>query len=147
MNMKLNELLQEYENDMNINQNKLDYESIMTPKLHSKYLKLLMEARGTKVVLENSYNNLRMLRFRYYRGELSKEELAENGWAQYQGTKPLKNEMDEILKGCPIILKEKQKIDISNEKIYALEEMIKQIRARDWNIRNAIEFKKFQAGA
>ncbi len=145
--MTLDELLTEYENDMNINQNKLDYESLSTPKLHSKYLRFLMEARGIKVVLENSYNELRTLRFKYYRGELTRDILTEKNWQQYQGTKPMKSEMDEILKGCPVLAKEKQKIDISNEKIYALEEMIKQIRARDWNIRNAIEFKKFQAGA
>lgn len=145
--MTLNELLNEYETDMNINQNKLDYESLNTPRLHAKYLRFLMEARSLKVLMDNSYNELRAIRFKYYRGELAKDVLEEKNWVQYQGVKPLKNEMDEILKGCPILLKEKQKIDMVNEKIFALEEMIKQIRARDWNIRNSIEFKKFQAGA
>lgn len=144
--MTLEELLQEYEKDAAISDTKLDLESIKTPKLHHKYLTLLMGFRMKRVQRESLVNEQRTLRFRYYRGELSREMLQELGWQQYQGVKPLKNEMEEILKGDPILAKTKKELDYLNEMIYALEEILKQIKARDWNIRNSIEFKKYQAG-
>lgn len=144
--MTLEELLQEYEKDAAISDTKLDLESIKTPKLHHKYLTLLMGFRMKRVQRESLVNEQRTLRFRYYRGELSREMLQELGWQQYQGVKPLKNEMEEILKGDPILAKTKKELDYLNEMIYALEEILKQIKARDWNIKSAIDFKRYQAG-
>ena len=42
---------------------------------------------------------LRKNKFRLYRGELSRDELTNLAWEQWQGVKPLKNEMDEFLSG------------------------------------------------
>lgn len=51
---------------------------------------------------QNQYDTLRQTKFRYYRGELSREELREMNWEPWQYNKPLKNEMDEHLKGEPV---------------------------------------------
>jgi hypothetical protein len=96
--------------------------------------------------LQAEYNVLRQTKFRYYRGELSKDELKEHGWDQWQGIKPLKNEMDEFLTGDSDLNRIDIKVAYIKVMVEALESILSQIKARDWQIRNAVEFKKFIAG-
>ena len=94
----------------------------------------------------SDYNILRKNKFRLYRGELSREELAALGWEQWQGVKPLKNEMDEFLQGDNELNVMRVKIDYLETMIYFLESVLGQIKARDWQIKTAVEWKKFLAG-
>ena len=67
-------------------------------------------------------------------------------WPQWQGVKPLKNEMDEFLSGDSDLNTMKVKIDYLETMIYMLESILGQIKARDWQIKTAVEWKKFLAG-
>ena len=96
--------------------------------------------------LSSDYNVLRKNKFRLYRGELSREELSTLGWSQWQGVKPLKNEMDEFLQGDAELNTLRVKIDYLETMIYLLESILGQIKARDWQLKSAIEWKKFLAG-
>ena len=93
------------------------------------------------------YNTLRQSKFRYYRGELTRGELEDLGWAQWQGIKPLKNEMEEFLGGDNDLNKQEVKLQYLQGVIDFLDSVMNQIKARDWQIRNAIEWKKFISGA
>jgi hypothetical protein len=117
-----------------------------TPKLHAKYLKLLVNVKLKHTKLGSDYNILRKNKFRYYRGELSRDELTNLNWEQWQGVKPLKNEMDEFLQGDTELNTLKVKIDYLETMIYFLESVLGQIKARDWQIKTAVEWKKFLAG-
>ena len=132
--------------DSNIDSHHLDDESVKTSKLHSKYISLLM---GTKLRFSKTkvdYNTLRKNKFRYYRGELSRQELLDLGWDQWQYTKPLKNEMDEFLKGDSDITAMDLKLEYLTASIYLLESILKSIADRTWSIRNCIQYKAFLAG-
>lgn len=144
--MKLDEILTEWETDNTIDENKLDHASIDTSKLHAKYLKLLIDAKLRKTKLIADHNILRKIKFRYYRGELSRDELKELGWDQWQYSKPLKTEMEEFLKGDEDIIKIQSRIEYIDTVIFALESILTQVKSRDWQIRNAITFKQFLAG-
>jgi len=63
---------------------------------------------------EADYLRLRKLKFRYYRGELSKEELTELGWDQYLNNRPLKNEMDEVMTTDDDIIQITDKVEYIN---------------------------------
>lgn len=145
--MTLDELHDLWDKDCQINDDHLDKESITTAKLHSKYLRLLIQHKMKIAALEADYNIKRQAKFRYYRGEMSKDELNDRGWNQWQGLKPLKNEMDEFLTGDADLNKIDVKVAYIKVMVEALESILKQLSARDWQIRNAIEFKKFIAGA
>ena len=145
--MRLDEILDEWDKDCVINDNQLGEASIVSAKLHSKYLRHLIDTKGKKTKLESEYQVLRKSKFRYYRGEMTKKELDERGWEQYQYTKPLKNEMDEILKGDDDVVKIQMKLDYLDTMIYALESIMAQIKARDWQIKNGITWKQFLAGS
>lgn len=145
--MKVEEVVDMWEQDSAIDDNHLDTSSITTPKLHAKYLKLLIDSKIRKAKCTADYNQLRQLKFRYYRGEMTRDELKELGWEQWQYNKPLKAEMDEFLKGDADLIKLDARIEYMETMIYTLESILTQIKARDWQIRNAISYKQFLAGS
>ena len=144
--MTLDEILDMWESDSAIDEDHLDRESISTAKLHSKYVRMLMQHKIKFAALNNEYNTLRQKKFRWYRGEMTRDELTNNGWEQWQGLKPLKNEMEEFLTGDGDLNRITIKMEYIKCIIEALESILKEIRGRDWGIRNAIEFKKFISG-
>ena len=144
--MKLDDILIMWEADSQIDDNHLGEASTTTAKLHSKYLKLLIDAKLRKTKIDIDYNSLRKTKIRYYRGELTRDELKELGWEQWQYNKPLKAEMDEFLKGeedLSILLVRQEYIDTM---IYALESIMTQIKQRDFQLSNGIKWKQFLAG-
>ena len=126
--------------------NYLGEHATKTPKLHAKYIRFLVNVKLKHTKLQSDYNLLRKNKFRYYRGELSREELQALDWAQWQGIKPLKNEMDEFLSGDSDLNTLRVKIDYLETMIYFLESVLGQIKSRDWTIKTAVEWKKFLAG-
>lgn len=144
--MTLEELQLEWEKDCVIDDNYLGENSTATPKLHAKYIRVLVNVRLKHTKLQSDYNMLRKNKFRYYRGELSRDELTNLGWLQWQGVKPLKNEMDEFLSGDTELNTIKVRLDYLETMIYTLESIMGQIKSREWQIKNGIEWKKFLAG-
>lgn len=145
--MNIEELHDLWDVDCVINEDKLDRESVKTPNLHSKYLRFLIQHKMKLAALQADYNTTRQRKFRYYRGEMGKAELEELKWDQWQGNKPLKNEMDEFLEGDSDLNKIRIKCEYIKGMIEALEAILGQIKSRDWQIRNAIQWKQFVAGA
>lgn len=144
--MNLEQLQEEWDADCQIDDNYLGENSTATPKLHAKYVKLLVNVKLKHTKLQADYLLLRKNKFRLYRGELSRDELTNLNWEQWQGVKPLKNEMDEFLSGDTELVNIKMKIDYLETMIYFLESVMGQIKARDWQIKTAVEWKKFLAG-
>lgn len=145
--MNISELNDMWETDCQINDDYLDRESIKTPNLHAKYLRILMEFKLKLSSLELEYKTMRQKKFRYYRGEMGRDELNDLGWNQWQGTKPLKNEMDEFLEGDADLNKISVKCEYIKHMISAVESIMAQIKGRDWVIRNAITWKQFISGS
>ena len=144
--MNIEQIQQMWETDAEIDDNYLGEQSTATPKLHAKYVKLLVQAKLKLTKVQSDYNLMRKAKFRYYRGEMSRDELNDLGWNQWQGVKPLKNEMDEFLTGDDDLNTLKVKIDYLETMIYLLESILGQIKARDWQIKSGIEWKRFLAG-
>lgn len=144
--MNIEQLQEEWDRDSEIDDNYLGEHATKTPKLHAKYIKLLVNVKLKHTKLQSDYNILRKNKFRYFRGELSRDELQALDWSQWQGIKPLKNEMDEFLQGDTELNTLRVKIDYLETMIYFLESVLGQIKARDWQLKSAIEWKKFLAG-
>ena len=145
--MNIDEIHEMWKEDCQIDDDHLDTESIKTPNLHAKYLRIVMNFKMKLSALQVEYNTLRQKKFRYYRGEMGKDELTELGWQQWQGVKPLKNEMEEFLEGDADLNKINMKCEYIKHVIEALDSIMSQLKARDWQIRNSIEWKKFIAGS
>lgn len=144
--MNIEQLQEMWETDANIDGIHLDDEALKTAKLHAKYVKVLVQVKLKHTKLQSDYNLARKNKFRYFRGEMSRDELKEAGWDQWQGVKPLKNEMDEFLTGDEDLNQLEVKIKYLETMIYLTESILGQIKARDWQIKSAVEFKRLLAG-
>ena len=144
--MNIEQIQDMWDIDADIDDNYLGEHATKAPKLHAKYIKLLVGVKLKHTKLSSDYNMLRKAKFRYYRGELSRDELNELGWVQWQGVKPLKNEMDEFLTGDTDLNTLRVKIDYLETMIYLLESILGQIKARDWQLKTAVEWKRLLAG-
>lgn len=146
MKIHIKELNEMWATDCKMNEDRLDSESLRTPNLHSKYLEILSALKIKIEYLKAKYKILRQKRFRWYRGELPKCELEAQKWEQYQGIKPLKTEMDELLEGDQIIVDSLADIDYHKIMIEFCESVMKQIHQRDFQIKNAITWSQFVSG-
>ena len=142
----IDELLDEWDKDSNIDDNFISDESVKVPKLHAKYVRHLAQAKLSLVKKNNDYSTLKTIKFRYYRGELSRDELTQYGWSQWQGVKPMKNEMDQFLSGDDDLVKLRLSINVLEEKIEVLQSILKQINDRHWLLKTMLDHKKFLAG-
>jgi len=86
------------------------------------------------------------MKYKYFRGEMTKQELEDEGWSQYQGNKPLKNEMDELLECDNKLIELQDKIEYFKTTIYTLEQIIRSLNSRTWDIKSSIEWAKFTNG-
>jgi hypothetical protein len=144
--MKLTELQDMWSEDCKINEMNLGQESVKTPNLHAKYLNLLSSTKLNLRKAESDYLNCRRKKYKYYRGEMTQAELEEEGWEQWQGNKPLKNEMDEFLQVDTELIKYMDKVEYFKTVLYQLEQIIRSLNSRTWDIKNAIEWSKFTNG-
>lgn len=144
--MKLSDLQDSWKEDCKINEMNLGQESVRTPNLHAKYLNFLSSTRLNLRKAESDYYNCRRKKYRYYRGEMTQAELDEEGWDQWQGNKPLKNEMDEYLQVDHDLIAYQDKVEYFKTVLYQLEQIIRSLNSRTWDIKNAIEWNKFTNG-
>ena len=144
--MKLSDLQEMWADDCKINETNLGHESARTPLLHSKYLNFLTSTRLNLRKAESEYLNLRRKKYKYYRGEMTQLELSDEGWTQWQGNKPLKNEMDEFLQVDPDLILLQDKVEYFKTVMFQLEQIIRSLNSRTWDIKNSIEWSKFTNG-
>ena len=144
--MTLSELQKEWKIDCKINELDLTREALRVPHLHSKYIDHLITAKRQMSSLKHDLSRIYNFKKRYWDGLLTKEELEEYRLPQYQFAKPLKSELDTKLaadEDCIKILKRIEEIEIMTG---FLESVVKSIFSRSFDIKNAIDFARFQAG-
>lgn len=144
--MKLTDLQEEWQKDSRINETNLGSEAARVPTLHAKYLTYLSKVKLQLRKAESDYLNTRRKKYKYFRGEMSIQELDEEGWDQFQGNKPLKNEMEEFLACDEQLIELQDKVEYFKTVLYTLEQIIRSINSRTWDIKSSIEWTKFTNG-
>lgn len=132
--------------DAHIDETNLGSASLDIPNLHAKYLNILTAHKLSLRKVESDYLRMRKRKYRYYRGEMTKQELDEMGWDQWQGTKPLKNEMDEFLSTDDDLITLQDKVEYYKAVIYHLEQIMRSLNSMGWNIRIAVDMRKLESG-
>lgn len=144
--MNLPQLMEEWEKDSSIPVTSLTRCSAETPLLHAKYLRELITAKSQRRKYEVELTNLFRDKKRYFNGELTRDELTELGWPQYQGIKPLKSEIKEMIEMEPDYINLETKLISADAKVTFLENVIASINSRNWTIKNIIDWERFQNG-
>ena len=140
------ELLEMWKADSQISPTRIKQDMFALPILHSKYLEILTSYKVAMRKQHLKLNKIRLLKTRYYNGELDKEELDANGWKQYQRNKPLKSELESILSADPDIQEILEQQEYLEIMISAGESILKEINQRGFLFKNIVQWEIFQAG-
>ncbi len=143
--MKLEDIISEWEVDSKINRDDLDNESLAASTLHHKYHKIFTYERIIMRKYELQHKQLRLEKFEFYTQGPTRET-QEKGWQLPPVGKILKADANNYVDADKDIIEMALKVGLQHEKIELLESIIRSIMNRGFQIKNAIDFMKFQSG-
>ena len=142
----IDNIVTEWETDAKYDVLHMDNEALRTCQLHSKYLRLLVGYKKKKTGLKIRLNETKQQKTRYYNGEMSLEEVKQLNLEQYQGNKPLKSQMEQLLAADPDVNRILMQFEAVDDIIEKLESIISIIKSRDFQIKNWKDIQAFNRG-
>ena len=140
--MDLETLQNQADVDLKIDDTELDLESIRTPQLHNKYLKLFTKYSLQLKKVRDDYDGLYKFKWEYYTGKATLSVYK----AEPFDLKVLKSDVHIYLNADAELQKLGQRQEYLNVIVVYIERVLREINNRNWNIRNTIEWKKFLHG-
>jgi hypothetical protein len=141
--MNLEKIQEMWEKDSQIDPDNLHDESLKIPQLHSKYYTLYNTITLLREKARDTYHRVKLERCNYYTGKAPAEVYVEEPFPYKIREKDvLQRHLDADEKLSTIDLK----VRYYDVMLKFLEEIIKTISNRTFQIKNAIEWNKFQAG-
>jgi hypothetical protein len=141
--MNLDEIQKMWANDSEIDKDDLGNESIKSSILHCKYYELY---NTTYLLRENArqiHDKVYLERYNYYTGKADPEVYEKE---PFPFKVREKDSINRYLNADERLSKATLKIKYYDQTLRYLEEIIKQISNRGYQIKNAIDWMKFQAG-
>jgi len=139
----LDKIQEMWERDAVIDPDNLHDESLKIPQLHSKYYTLYNTITLLREKARDTYSKVKLERYNYYTGKAPAEVYVEEPFPYKVREKDAIQrylEADERLNTIDL------KIRYYDVQLKYLEEIIKTVANRTFQIKNAIEWQKFQAG-
>ena len=141
--MNLEQIQEMWEKDSKIDPDNLHDESLKIPQLHSKYYTLYNTITLLRERAREQYNKVRLERYNYYTGKAPAEAYIEEPFP-YKVRE--KDAIQRHLEADDKMNKVDMKIKYYDIMLKFLEEVIRAVSNRTYQIKNAIEWNKFQAG-
>ena len=141
--MNLEQIQEMWEKDSKIDPDNLHDESLKIPQLHSKYYTLYNTITLLRERAREQCAKVRLDRYNYYTGKATAEVYAEEPFP-YKVRE--KDAIQRHLEADDKMNKIDMKIKYYDIMLKFLEEIIRNISGRTYQIKNAIEWNKFQAG-
>ena len=132
-----------WEKDSKIDPDNLHDESLKIPQLHSKYYTLYNTITLMREKARTQYSKVRLERYNYYTGKAPAEAYIEEPFP-YKVRE--KDAIQRHLEADDRMNKVDMKIKYYDIMLKFLEEVIRAVSNRTYQIKNAIEWNKFQAG-
>lgn len=143
MNLNL-ELIQEmWEKDSKIDIDNLHTESLNIPVLHAKYFDLYNNIILLRKKAEQQKKNIRHERYEYYSGKADPEVYTEDPFPKKIRDK---DTMQKYLDADDRLSQITLKVEYYDVLLTYIENILKMISNRTYQIKNSIEFMRFQSG-
>lgn len=143
MSFDLDTIQKMWEGDSKIDVDNLHTESLNIPTLHAKYFELYNNILLLRKKAEQQKRNIRHERYEYYSGKADPEVYVEDPFPKKIRDKDtMQKYLDADEKLSQVCLK----IDYYETMLVYIESILKQIGNRTYQIKNAIEFIRFQSG-
>ena len=140
--MRFDELQKMADVDLKIDDTELDLESIRTPQVHNKYLKIYTQSCLQLKRVRDERKVLYRDKWEYYTGKSAPKVYLEKPF----DLKILKADVGIYIDADSEYQEVGQKEAYLEKMVDYLERVLKEINNRNWNIRNSIEWKKFLHG-
>ena len=143
MNFDLDMIQKMWEKDSIIDPDNLHTESLKIPALHAKYFDIYNNVTLLKKKAEQQRKNIRHERYEYYSGKSDPETYRETPCPKKIRDKDtLQKYLDSDEKLSSVSLKN----DYYDTMIFYIDNILKMIHNRTYQIKNAIEYQKFMSG-
>jgi len=140
----LEQVLKMWESDTVIDQTEPSKELLKIPVYHSKYLGILTKHRIASKRAHFDYLRMRKIKWEYFTGKLSQEELGEYGWEPFQFA--LKSDINTYLESDKDLIKLLEKKIYHEEVVSILESIMSELKSRTFQLRDFISWEKFVGG-
>jgi hypothetical protein len=141
---QLDELLEEWRKDSEIDRTEPGKALINIPKLHSKYLNILSQHRLLAKQAEFKYNKWKKIKWEYYTGKLDDDELAKYGWSPFPFV--LKSDITIYLESDDDLSKHMAAKIMHDEIVDVCQSILKELNNRAWELKSFIDWEKFIQG-
>ena len=143
--MSIDEINKLWEVDSNIDITELGDELIRIPSLHHKYFTILTKERLLYRKFDAEMKALRLAKQEFFTQGPTKET-HEKGWELPAMGKILKSEVSYYIEADKDIIELSLKIGMQLEKISFLEDIIKTLHNRGYNLKTILDWEKFKLG-
>jgi hypothetical protein len=140
----IEQILKHWEKDSVVDSTEPGKELIRIPILHNKYLTILIKHKLASKKANFDYLRLKKIKWEYYNGKLSKEELEEHGWEQFKFT--LKSDITTYLESDNDLIRLLEKKIYHEEVITMIESIMKELNSRTYQLKDFIAWEKFING-
>jgi hypothetical protein len=144
--IKLEQILEYWKTDCQIDESKPHQELVNTPLLHAKYVEILSQHRLASQKAKFDHARMKKIRKEYYLGNLDKETLDEYGWDQFELRIGTKGNIDTYLEADDFLIKLLEKKAYYEECILICESILKELNNRTWQLREYLTYQRFLAG-
>ena len=139
----LEQILEMWKKDSNIDPDNLHTESLNIPVLHAKYFEMFNTILLLRKKAEQQRKNIRHERYEYYSGKADPEVYVINPFPKKIRDK---DTMQKYLDADERLSTVSLKIEYYDTMLKYIEEILKQITNRTYQIKNAIEFLRCTSG-
>ena len=140
----LEQILKYWETDSQMDQTEPSKELLKIPLLHSKYLNILTKHKIASKKAHFDYLRMRKIKWEYFTGKMSKEELDEYGWEPFQFA--LKSDINTYLEADGDLIKLLEKKVYHEEAISVIESIMSELKNRNWELKSFIDWERFING-
>ena len=143
MSITLESIQEMWEKDSKMDRDNLHEESLNIPSLHAKYFEIYNTTFLLRKKAEQQRKNIRHERYEYFAGKADPQVYIDNPFPKKIRDKDTMQkylDADEKLSGVSL------KIEYYDVMLKYIEEILKQISNRTYQIKNSIEFMRFSSG-
>jgi hypothetical protein len=140
----IEQILNHWERDSVIDQTEPGKELIRIPILHNKYLTMLIKHKMAFKKANLDFIKMRKIKWEYYTGKLSKNQLDEYGWEPFKFT--LKSDINIYLEADLDLIKLTEKKVYHEEVVVMIESIMKELNSRTYQLKDFIAWERFIGG-
>lgn len=144
--MKLNEILNEWEQDKKLDPLTAHSDLLSIPNLHGKYLNYLSDNRLLAQKAKYDYLRMKKLRREYYLGNLDQQTLKDYNWEQFDLKIGQKSSIELYLDSDDYLIKLQERESYYKECVMICEAIMKELNSRTFQLREYLTHERFLAG-